>query len=139
MWQPTIKDHFYTTDEAEYNRAAQKFGYTKEGIAGYIFPKQQPSTAPLFRLWNPTVTDHFYTMSAEERDKAVKGGYVYEGVAGYVYTPASGVFCGGRPFYRLYNGPITDHFYTVSEEERIGSIVKFGYTDEGVAGWILPY
>jgi hypothetical protein len=39
----------------------------------------------------------------------------------------------------LYNGPITDHFYTVSEEERIGAIVKFGYADEGVVGWVLSF
>jgi hypothetical protein len=66
VWQPTVKDHFYTTDAAEYDRAAKEFGYAKEGVAGYIFPDAQPGTAPLFRLWNGKISDHFYTMSAEE-------------------------------------------------------------------------
>ena len=94
----------------------------------------------MYRLWNPKVADHFYTMSAPERDRAVKDlGYTDEGVTGYVYTPVSGPFCGGKPLYRLYNGPVNDHFYTMSDEERIGSIVRFGYIDEGWVCWILPY
>jgi hypothetical protein len=139
-WQATIEDHFYTTDGAEYDRAAKEYGYTKEGVAGHIFPDAQLGTAPLFRLWNAKIGDHFYTMSAEERDRAVKElGYTYEGIAGYIYTPASGPFCGSEPFYRLWNGPMNDHFYTVSEEERIGAIVKFKYADEGVVGWVLRF
>jgi hypothetical protein len=66
-------------------------------------------------------------------------GYTSEGTAGYIYTPVSGPFCGSKPFYRLWQGPANDHFYTVSEEERIGAIIKFGYADEGVVGWVLPF
>ncbi|KAJ2916531.1 hypothetical protein MD484_g3887, partial [Candolleomyces efflorescens] len=136
-WKGAINDHLYTTDKAEFDRAVA-FGYTAEGIAGYIFTDAQPGTAPLYRLWSGAASDHFYTLSAEERDRAEKDlGYAFEGVAGYVYTPASGPFCGSKPFYRLYKGPITDHFYTVSEE-RIKAIAG-GYSDEGVVGWVLRF
>ena len=140
-WQPTVYDHFYTADEAEYDRAARELGYTKEGIAGYVFPDAQLGTAPLYRLWNPKSHDHFYTMSAEERDRAVNQfGFTSEGVTGYIYTPTTGPFCGSVPLYRLYHAePLFDHFYTASEEERMNALVKLGYTDEGVTGWLLRY
>ena len=87
MWQPTAKDHFYTVDANEYDRAAKDFGYTKEGIVGYVLSNYHAGAMPFFRLWNPSIADHFYTMSVEERDAAVKGGYTFEGVTGYIYPP----------------------------------------------------
>ncbi|KAJ2916537.1 hypothetical protein MD484_g3881, partial [Candolleomyces efflorescens] len=138
-WKGVDNDHFYTADKAEYERAASVYNYALEGIAGYVFPDAQPGTAPLYRLWNGQAADHFYTMSADERDRALGLGYASEGIVGYVYTPSSGPFCGSKPLNRLYKGPVRDHFYTVSEEEKNGAIVKYGYSDEGVVGWVLRF
>lgn len=138
MWKPAVRDHFYTVEANEYDRAARDFGYTKEGIAGYVFSSPQAGAAPLFRLWNTHIADHFYTLSAEERDSAVRGGYTFEGLAGYIYPYGSNLACGGwQPLYRVYSGAAKDHFYTASDQERKASIVKYGYTDEGVTGWIV--
>ena len=38
MHNPTVKDHFYTTDAAEKNRAITQLGYVDEGIAAYVLP-----------------------------------------------------------------------------------------------------
>ncbi|KAJ2911525.1 hypothetical protein MD484_g8889, partial [Candolleomyces efflorescens] len=139
MWKPTVKDHFYTIDPTEYDRAAKQFGYTKEGITGYVFRNAPAGTAPLFRLWNPRTSDHLYTMSVAERDWVVgHQGYSSEGTVGHIYPTKSKLTCMlSKPLYRVFNTAVNDHFYTASSEERIRSIVKYGYTDEGVAGWIL--
>ncbi|KIM36035.1 hypothetical protein M413DRAFT_428128, partial [Hebeloma cylindrosporum] len=65
------RDHFYTTDKAEMDRATSSLGYTAEGITGYIFPTQQAQTVPLYRSYQPTVLDHFYTVDKAESDNAV--------------------------------------------------------------------
>jgi hypothetical protein len=43
---------------------------------------------PLYRVYQVSSGDHFYTTSADERDSALRGGYINEGIAGYVWpTP----------------------------------------------------
>ncbi|KAJ7581111.1 hypothetical protein C8J56DRAFT_959124 [Mycena floridula] len=37
LWNPTVKDHFYTTSATERDSAASG-GYTEEGTAGFVYP-----------------------------------------------------------------------------------------------------
>jgi hypothetical protein len=59
---------------------------------GFIAPSPQPGqpptcgSVPLYRIYLPGNNWHFYTISAPERDAAVAGGWVDQGVAGYVFT-----------------------------------------------------
>jgi hypothetical protein len=49
---------------------------------------------------------------------------------------AGTVDCNGGckgPLFRLFNGTVADHFYTMSAGERATAINTFGYADEGVA------
>jgi hypothetical protein len=43
-------------------------------------------SVPLYRLHYPPNNWHFYTLSAPERDSAIAGGWVDQGLAGYVWT-----------------------------------------------------
>jgi hypothetical protein len=87
LYNPTSRDHFYTTDASERDSAVRQHGYTSEGVAGYVFPQQIQGAVALHRLWNPSVRDHFYTADASERDRAVvQYGYTSEGVVGHVYA-----------------------------------------------------
>ena len=81
-------DHFYTMSASEKNNAVSSYGYTYEGIAGYLYASEAEGTAPLYRLWKGgSSADHFYTMSASEKDNAANNlGYTYEGIAGYLYA-----------------------------------------------------
>lgn len=77
-------DHFYTTNSAEKSRSLAS--YTDEGIACYLYSGPSNGTVPLYRLWNSGQHDHLYTADAEERNKAIRNGWVDEGIAGYLYA-----------------------------------------------------
>ncbi|KAF8876327.1 hypothetical protein BD779DRAFT_1560661 [Infundibulicybe gibba] len=121
-YNPVLKDHFYTTDSGEMQRAP---GYIIEGSVGRVWSTQADSTVPLYRLFSGIATDHFYTTSA----------YGPEADAGYVYPSQ---MCGAVPLYCLYSSGATDHFYTISKTER-AEFLKNGYVDNGMAGYVLSY
>ncbi|WP_237762907.1 hypothetical protein [Paenibacillus sp. A3] len=117
-------DHFYITSFEPLGNG--KYGYTYQGIQGYVFREQQPDTTPFYRYYNGT--DHFYTVSylgSRYND------YSLEGTEGYIYAQPHN---GTTPLFRYYNG--TDHYYTTDFNElRSGSN---GYTLEGIEGYIFP-
>ncbi|KAL0952483.1 hypothetical protein HGRIS_006747 [Hohenbuehelia grisea] len=151
-WNGGNTDHFYTTDEAEWNRAVGG-GWVKEGTAGKIFSKQVKGSVPLYRSWNGANADHFYTTNEQEWNNAVGGGWAKEGIAGYVYPVQQ---CGSIPLYRTWQGsaggqnkypdrvyktpgpPTADHFYTISAPERDNAVANLNYVNEGVAGFVFP-
>jgi len=146
LYNPQTHDHFYTTSAAERQNAIFNDGYFSEGIAGFVFGGAQMDTAPVYRLYNPHSGDHFYTTSIHERDSAISPtGYRDEGIACYAYPFASyaneGVAChvfptqgaNTQPLYRLRSTATTDHFYTLSAQERANALGTLGYVDEGIA------
>jgi hypothetical protein len=77
--------HFYTTaSNCETGRGRV------EGIMGYIATSPACGSVPLYRVYSPSTFDHFYTTSAAERDSALRGGYINEGIAGYVWAGPTG-------------------------------------------------
>jgi Neuraminidase-like domain/Repeat of unknown function (DUF5648)/Salmonella virulence plasmid 28.1kDa A protein len=94
--------------------------------AGAEFPR-------FYRLFNGT--DHFYTTSAAERDSAVDGGYLLEGVEGH---PFDDLAPGTVPLFRLVHPQTGDHFYTANEPEVSSAIQVSGYRGEGIACWVAP-
>jgi len=71
--------HFYTRSAT----CEGAPGSVREGVLGYIATSATCGSTPLYRLVRGD--DHFYTTSAAERDSAIAGGYVSEGVAGHVW------------------------------------------------------
>jgi RHS repeat-associated protein len=92
---------------------------------------------PFFRLYKTDGVnrDHLYTTNPIERDSAISAGYTFERVEGNISNRPS---VGMVPLYRLlYNdGTKTDHFYTISESEKNNAVDNFGYTFEGIAGYV---
>jgi hypothetical protein len=80
-WLEGSRDHFYTT-AADCEGAGDA---VYEGVIGHIGTSAFCGGTPLYRLAG--TGDHFYTISAPERDAAVAGGWLDEGIAGYVWTP----------------------------------------------------
>ena len=85
LYNDASVDHFYTTDAAERNSAVKNLQYVFEDVVGYVFPPDAKCGGgrPLYRLFSQGARDHFYTSDAAERDKAMTGGYVDEGIAAY--------------------------------------------------------
>ena len=134
MYNPDVKDHFYTTNPYEYNTIAVNYGYLQEGILGFISPINSTGTIPLYRMYSPTARDHFYTTDPNEyRTIAVNYGYIQEGKVGYIY--ASGVK-DTVTLYRMYSATAKDHFYTSSLNEYSTTAVDYGYNQEGAMGYI---
>ena len=130
-------NHFYTTSEEE-KAAAEANGYTYEGQAGFIFTSDADSLAPLYRLNNPDKLDHLYTTSEAERDEAEAAGYIYEGIQGYLYPDfGQGPYPPDwKPFYRLYDVALSDHFYTTSTDEFDSIVDEPQWYNEGLAGYL---
>jgi peptidoglycan hydrolase-like amidase len=121
FFNPSTGDHFYTSSKLEKSLLQNVIvhGYKYEGIAFYAFFSQITDTSPVFRFFNPSTGDHFYTISSSEKDSLindVNSGYKYEGIAFYAYTSK---VSGSSPVYRFYNSVNGDHFYTISESEKI--------------------
>ena len=146
-----VSDHFYTRNAAEIgttvNGTMGRFGYKSEGTAGKCLIEKDAAgkAVPLYRYWNPGNKDHFYTTNANEIGKIIPGqvgkfGYTSEGITCWVYRNAND-YPGIVPLYRYWRAASSDHFYTtnageigVTEANKVG---KFGYTSEGIAGYIF--
>ena len=129
MYSPSNKDHFYTTSYNEYSTIAVNFGYTQEGILGYIYSSPLAGTIPIYRMWSPSNKDHFYTTSYNEYSTtAVNYGYKQEGILGYAQA-------GTIPMYRMWSPGDTDHFYTTNYNEYTTTAVNYGYKQEGILGY----
>jgi len=105
--------------------------YDYEQIAWRSLNQSYPGATALYRLYHPTQQDHFYTTSPTEKNYAISLGYRDEGMEGYV---ASYQTCGTLPIYRLVNSR-GDHFYTISESEKINAEIQYGYQFEQIAGY----
>ncbi len=133
--------HFYTATEAEKASviAHPEWGYVYEGIA-YIVDASHPANRfPLYRFYNARTGVHFYTASETEKANVAahpEWGYVYEGVAYNVASPAEGI----APIYRFYNRIGGTHFYTASEAEKnaVESTLGGTFNFEGAAFYIWP-
>ncbi|HEX8974751.1 MAG TPA: SpoIID/LytB domain-containing protein [Patescibacteria group bacterium] len=156
--------HFYTALEDEKNSLLNnpQWGFAPEGIAFYANASKTGSEVPVYRFNNPTTNDHFYTASESEKNSiaqipvyrfysptnghhfytalesekniisnTAQSGYVPEGIAFYAYNSQ---ISGTSPVYRFYNSSSSDHFYTISEDEKNSLInSQSGYSFEGVA------
>jgi uncharacterized protein (DUF952 family) len=129
-WNPTVGDHFYTTNWAELN--AGRGGFALDGVQCLIHPSPAAGTVALHRYWNPGVTDHFYTIDFNALGMG-RFGWIHEGVAGFVYPTAS---AGTIPLHRYWNPTAGDHFYTTSFDE-LGPGQR-GWSYERVECYVLP-
>ncbi|KAJ6514349.1 hypothetical protein C8R47DRAFT_1313671 [Mycena vitilis] len=131
----SLGDHFYTTDEGEYDDA-NKAGYIPEGIAARVFTTKVTDAVQFFRLYSTAAGDHLYTTDTSEVASATSTQYNYTLQSGppmYIYQSA---LCGSVPLYRLHSGDVRDHFYTTNATER-DSAEKNGFAFEKIAGYVI--
>jgi hypothetical protein len=127
-WNPSIADHFYTTNWNELGWG--KYGWGYEGVQCYVFATQVPGSVPLYRYWNPGIGDHFYTTNWSELGGGAYG-WGYEGIQCYVF-PQQGQ--GRNALYRYWNAAAGDHFYTTNWGELGWG--NYGWAFEGVQCYV---
>ncbi|KAI0337701.1 hypothetical protein BDW22DRAFT_858582 [Trametopsis cervina] len=134
LYSTSAADHFFTTNAAERDHAADH-GYTYELPAAQILASPAEHSVPFFRIRRGN--EHFYTIEVSEKERTVASAPDArdEGIAGYVYAIRQN---GTVPLYRLYNSTADDHFYTTSAPEKEVCIMKGGWTDEGIACYVYP-
>lgn len=81
---------------------------------------------------------HFYSANATEVSQFLAAGWVSEGTSGRVYATTGGA-PGLSPFYRLSKttSGITKYFYTANGTERSNCLNLYGFTDEGITGYVF--
>lgn len=129
-WNPSMYNHFYTTDFGELGNGA--FGYSFERVQCHVFATQVPGSLPLNRYYCPDSGDHFYTTNPNEPGPGLPC-YQFERVECYVYPTQ---FPGTVPLYRYYEPNAVDHFYTTDFNElRTGAM---GWYLEGIQCYVFP-
>ncbi|KAJ7760010.1 hypothetical protein B0H16DRAFT_1688904 [Mycena metata] len=130
-----LSDYYYTADAALVDAVYVDNNYALQGVAGLVFITQEESTVPFYRLTKFAV--NFFTANTTERDIAIQQGYSLtpKDPLTYIYPTE---ICGAVPFYRMVNTAEQANFYTTSESERLDFLTNQGYTDLGIAGYILP-
>jgi Subtilase family/Repeat of unknown function (DUF5648) len=130
-WNPTVGDHFYTTNWSELENG--RYGWLYEGVLCDVYPKPVFDSVPLYRYWNAKIGDHFYTVNWQELG-AGRDGWVFEGIQCHVFVAEQS---GSVPLHRYWNAKIGDHFYTTNWQELQGG--AHGWNYEGVACHVFAH
>eukprot|EP01083_Nonionella_stella_P219891 787202_1 len=135
-YKSTNSFHFYTTNSSEI-AIGYDIGF---GIIGHLAKiGQHEKGLPLYRMhhsFGPSAVDHFLTTTVQERDDAVAGGYILDGVIGdcFVYpNDVAGVTL--VPLIR-YSGTNLDHCYTTPVFGLCGDSI---YQLEGIQCYVRQY
>lgn len=107
-WNPTAKDHYYTTDYLPEGF----LGWQYEGVAAKIPTINMPGTKKLWRYWNPTGHDHFYTTQLKPFGI---DGWKFERQAGSVFEDDPGP--GYDLFERYWCRNNIDHLYQLTSSD----------------------
>lgn len=116
--------HLYGLDPAE----AVALGQSLESHPYfYTYAGEAPGLTPLYRC-DKGGGRRFLTLSS-----SCEIGLPIDLVVGWVATSER---CGSVPLYRLYSAAQSNHFYTLSAEERDNAVAAYGYVSEGIAAWV---
>lgn len=136
MYNSSTGDHIWTNDQAERQQLIE-YGYTYEGEAfASISPINQETPPPagktlVYRFYIPQSFSHFWTQDLSERDRMIRSGYKYEGVAfnGSANTA-------DKPVYRLYSSGLTKHLYTTDLNEKNVLSTTGVWVYEGISQYV---
>ena len=143
MYNPITSEHLFTTNVYEYDSLVAH-GWSKEGVACSA-PKS--GSVGVYRLYNPGLgsemkMSHHYTTNYYEAKTLVENygwSWDYNGKPIFYSAQGSaGALTGASPVYRLYNGGLSAHMYTLSSYENDSLIKYHGWSGEGVGFYAYP-
>ena len=137
MYNPITGEHLFTTDESEYESLVAH-DWQKEGEAW----SSPTSGKGVYRLYNAALgamakmSHHYTTDEAEVKLLTDKYGWVADNDGNPIFYSAedeSGNALGGAsPVYRLYNGGLSAHHYTLDKDENDKLTTNHGWSGEGI-------
>ncbi|MBP2627155.1 MAG: hypothetical protein H6Q68_1866 [Firmicutes bacterium] len=92
-------------------------------------------TVPLhmFSFYTHNYLGYTYATSERDRQAYVNAGFRYEGIVAYISSEPL------RGTYGLYNMYLPlDHYLAVGKESRDACIIKYGYQNTGLLGYVYP-
>jgi len=128
----TTKDHFYTIDPNERDSAKNSNGFAYERVEGFVSSTAFAGSVPLYRLYISGSDIHYYTSSTSDRDSKIAAGYTLENT--YYLYPTQQEWT--SPLYYASHAVNTDNFYTTSWYEYQNSIKQWGFTGNGIVGYV---
>jgi hypothetical protein len=130
--------HVWTGNSDE-RKTFKSQGFADEGVAfNRISPIRQESPAPVgqyvvYRFGNMPENRHFWTTDIYERDRMIREGYRYEGVAWRASATATSI-----PVYRLYSSSMKKHLFTTDGYEKNVLDKTSSWKYEGIAWYSNP-
>ncbi len=141
LYNPITSEHLFTTSLDEYN-ALTAYDWKQESVSWY-----SPSTSVVgvYRLYNAGLgsmqkMSHHYTTDKVEADSLVRDhGWAYDnGGAPIFYSAVDSnkkTSSGAVACYRLYNGALAAHHYTLDANENNALVSNQGWSGEGIGFW----
>ena len=137
MYNPITGEHLFTTDESEYESLVTE-NWQKEGEAW----SSPTSGKGVYRLYNAALgavakmSHHYTTDEAEVKLLTDKYGWVADNDGKPIFYSAEdesgNALEGASPVYRLYNGGLSAHHYTLDKDENDKLTTNHGWSGEGV-------
>ena len=143
LYNSITSEHLFTADFDEYS-SLTAHDWQQEGVAW-----NSPATGKgVYRLYNPALgamakMSHHYTTDKAEAEKLIaENGWVYDNGGLPIFYSAedeSGdAIEGASPVYRLYNGGLSAHHFTLNANEKASLIKDHDWSDEGIGFYALP-
>lgn len=135
LYSSSLGVHRWTGDGNEVNTLVNGGGYVNEGVAfSSISVYKQEQSAPdgkhlVYRFYINNGNNHLWTTDLYERDRMLREGYKYEGVAWYSNRDTTNT----RPIYRIYAPSLKKHLYTADSGEKDRLVASGGWQYEGVS------
>jgi surface protein len=137
MYNPITSEHLFTTDESEYESLITE-NWQKEGEAW----SSPTSGKGVYRLYNAglgalaKMSHHYTTDEAEVKLLTEQYGWVADNGGNPIFYSAEdesgNALEGASPVYRLYNGGLSAHHYTLDKDENDQLTTNHGWSGEGV-------
>ncbi|KIJ26320.1 hypothetical protein M422DRAFT_272608 [Sphaerobolus stellatus SS14] len=132
-YNPSLTAHIIRSPWVFVASIAMGLDWQFQGPVFRAWENPQEFTVPLYEFNKPDNTDILFLPSTDGNPPTVAG-YENSGITGYVYATQ---VCGSVPLLVAANAATTDHWYTTNVLHH-SSIVASGWTDEGVAAFVLP-
>jgi hypothetical protein len=154
MYNDYTGEHLFTTDESEYNKCGTLENKQSNPNADDLYKDwrqegrscdgMSQGTKGIYRLYNENLggqgkMSHHYTTDLIEANNLVNNeGWAWDNNGNpYFYSAVDeqgNPLAGASPEYRLYNGGLSAHHYTLDKVERDNLIANHGWSDENI-GW----